>query len=258
MHFAFLGTSGAVPSLRRDNTSLVFADGDDAILLDVGGSPVQKLLLAAVDPLGLAHVVVTHLHVDHAYGLPSLLRNLQLLGRQAPLTVWCHPEHAQALHDLLGIFRMWGRPEMYPLTLTPVPAGEEAAVAATTGLSLAVSPNAHGSMANLAVRVAPRDGRRAVVYSSDTEPCDAVVRLATGADTLIHDATYLDRSAPRHGAHSTAAEAGDIAARAGVRRLILAHIDHAHHEETDTLLAAARARFGGVIEVAEELVPYPM
>ena len=257
MHFSFLGTSGAVPSLRRDNTSVVFVDGDDAVLVDVGGSPVQKLLLAAVDPLGLAHVVVTHLHVDHAYGLPSLLRNLQLLGRQAPLTVWCRAAHAQPLRDLLGLFRVLDRPDTYPLAISPVPAGEGVAVAATPGLTVSASPNAHGSMENMAVRVAAADGR-AVVYSSDTEPCDALVRLATGADTLIHDCTYLDRSVPRHGAHATPGEAAEIAARAGVRRLILTHIDHAHHDETAALLAEARKRFAGVVEIAEEFVPYPV
>lgn len=258
MHFAFLGTSGAVPSLRRDNTSLVFADGDDAILVDVGGSPVQKLLLAAVDPLGLAHVVITHLHVDHAYGLPSLVRNLQTLGRRAPLTVWCRPEHTRPLHDLLGLFQLWNRADMYPVTVSPVPAGEGVTVAATAGLAVTASPNAHGNMENMAVRVSPRDGGGAVVYSSDTEPCDEVVRLATGADTLIHDATYLDRSVPRHGVHATAGEAGEIASRAGVRRLILTHIDHTHHDETAALVTEARTRFGGIVEVAEELIPYPM
>ena len=258
MHFAFLGTSGAVPSVRRDNTSVVVADGDDAVLLDVGGSPVQKLLLAAVDPLSLAHVVVTHLHVDHAYGLPSLLRNLHLLGRRAPLTVWCRPPHVQPLHALLGVFRVLDRPDMYPVTISPVPAGEGVAVCATAGLTLTASPNAHGSMDNMAVRVTAREGGRAVVYSSDTEPCDAVVRLATGADTLIHDATYLDRSGPGHGSHATAGEAAAIAARAGVRRLILTHIDHTHHDETAKLLAEAAKHFTGAIEIAEELVPYPL
>jgi ribonuclease Z len=89
VHLAFLGTSGAVPSLRRDTTSLVFVGASDAVLVDCGGSPIQKLLLAAVDPATLAHVVITHVHADHAYGLPALVQGLRLLGRRAPLTVSC-------------------------------------------------------------------------------------------------------------------------------------------------------------------------
>jgi len=47
---------------------------------------VQKLRRAGVDPGALVAVVITHIHPDHAYGLPALIRNLSVLGRQAPLT----------------------------------------------------------------------------------------------------------------------------------------------------------------------------
>ena len=86
MHFAFLGTSGALASLRRDSTALVFVGHDDVVLVDCGGSPLQKLLLAAVDPRHLALVIITHLHPDHAYGLPSLVQSLvHGVGKFAPL-----------------------------------------------------------------------------------------------------------------------------------------------------------------------------
>jgi flavin reductase (DIM6/NTAB) family NADH-FMN oxidoreductase RutF len=72
VHFAFLGTSGAVPSLGRDNTSIVFVGPGGAVLLDCGGSPIQKLLLAAVDHandmhaamVGATHFVVNILAAD--------------------------------------------------------------------------------------------------------------------------------------------------------------------------------------------------
>src|SRR5262249_5797512 len=41
--FACLGSSGAVPSAERDTTALVVRAGASACLIDVGGSPVQKL-----------------------------------------------------------------------------------------------------------------------------------------------------------------------------------------------------------------------
>jgi len=96
------------------------------------------------------------------------------------------------------------------------------------------------------------------VYSSDTEPCDAVATLARGAHTLIHEATFSERRTRGVGVHSTAAQAGEIAARAGVRRLILAHIDVAHHGDLEAHRDEARSRFAGEVEVAQELVPYPL
>ena len=257
MHFTFLGSSGAVPALLRDTTSIVFAGDGDAVLVDCGGSPAQKLLRAGVEPAALSRVVITHIPPDHVYGLPSLVETLYLSGRQAPLRLACREEHEPALRALLGVFRQLERPEIFPILWEPVPARERFALGDLGSFAITASPNAHGSMPNIAVRFEAH-GRPPVVYSSDTEPCEAVVRLALGAHTLIHEATFSERRTKRFGVHSTAAEAGEIAARAGVRRLILAHIDVAHHGDLEGLRDEARSRFSGEVEVARELVPYPL
>src|SRR2546428_2784063 len=103
MHFAFLGTSGSVPSAVRDTTSLVFVVPQGAILIDCGGSPIQKLRRAGVDPNALAVVVITHIHPDHAYGLPALIPKPSGLRRQAPPTNYCRPEHRAPPRGLLAL-----------------------------------------------------------------------------------------------------------------------------------------------------------
>lgn len=252
--FAFLGTSGALASAARDNTSIVVEAGGAAVLLDCGGAPVHRLRRLGVDPLALTHVVVTHLHVDHAYGLPSLVRQLMLLGRRTPLTVVCRPEHEEAFRTLLTLFNLWARPTAFPLALAPIDLAPGAHGFTSGGLTVSTAPNAHGPMPNFAVRVEAA-GAGAVVYSSDTLPCDAVADLARGARTLVHEATYLerDRATGRSGAHSTGAEAGEVAARAGVERLLLTHVGAEYHDDVGAVAAEARGRFGGVVEVAEEL-----
>lgn len=254
--FAFLGTSGAVPSAERDTTSLVFEDDAGLVLIDCGGSPVQRLRRLGLDPGRLTQVVVTHLHPDHAYGLPALLQSLMLLGRTAPLPIVCRPEHVEPLATLLALFGLTGHTR-FEAPLTPI-ALEPCAPAFTLGaLAVSTSPNEHGTMPNFAVRVDVAGGG-AVVYSSDTQPCEAVVTLARGGDTLIHEATFPERHRGRFGVHSTAAEAGQVAARAGVRRLILAHVEADYHGEVDALAAEARKHFGGAVEVARELGVYAL
>jgi ribonuclease Z len=254
--FGFLGTSGAVPSAERDTISLVFEDDAGLVLVDCGGSPVQRLRRMGLDPLRLTHVVVTHLHPDHAYGLPALLQCLMLLSRSAALPIVCRPEHVEPLATLLGLFQLGPRLG-FSAPLTPIDLAAGARAFAIGALRVSTSPNEHGSMPNFAVRV-DVDGGPAVVYSSDTQPCDAVVALARGADTLIHEATFPHRDRGRFGVHSTATEAGHVAARAGVRRLILAHVEADYHHQLDALADEARKQFGGVVEVARELALYPL
>jgi ribonuclease Z len=257
VHFAFLGSSGAIPGRNRDTTSLVFVGKRDAVLVDCGGSPAQKLMLAGTDPRALSRVVITHIHPDHAYGLPSLVQTLFLLGRKTPLHLACREEHEAPLRGLLGLFGLLERPGLFPVVWEPVPPREGFTIGTPGDFALTASPNAHGGMPNMALRFeAP--GGPAVVYSSDTEPCAAVEALARGAHTLIHEATFSERRPRGIGAHSTAAQAGEIAARAGVTRLILAHIDAGLHGELDALREEARARFSGEVEIARELVPYPL
>jgi ribonuclease BN (tRNA processing enzyme) len=77
-----------------------------------------------------------------------------------------------------------------------------------------------------------------VVFSGDTGPCDNVVRLARGADVLVHEVIAVDHMTerlsrlPNHealrnhlaSAHTAPEQAGEIATRAGVRTLVLSHL----------------------------------
>jgi len=108
----------------------------------------------------------------------------------------------------------------------------------------------------------PRPGRT-VVYTGDTRPTDATVDAAEGADLLIHDATFANDAADRaqDTGHSTAGEAGRVARKAGVRRLVLTHISSRYAGDVSALAEHAKAAFTGRTIVAHdglELdVPYP-
>jgi len=108
----------------------------------------------------------------------------------------------------------------------------------------------------------PRPGRR-VVYTGDTRPVDATVEAAREADLLVHDATFADdwgERAPATG-HSTAREAGRIAARAGAKRLALTHVSSRYAGDASRLAREAAEAFDGECFVAEDgqtvHVPYP-
>jgi ribonuclease Z len=108
--------------------------------------------------------------------------------------------------------------------------------------------------------VGPTRPGRKLVITGDTRPCDATVEAATGADLLVHEATFVDEDAGRAAetGHSTAREAAQVASRAGVRRLVLTHISARYSRDASDLEREARevfqptqiARDGTEIEIA--------
>ena len=99
----------------------------------------------------------------------------------------------------------------------------------------------------------PRPGR-ALVYTGDTRPTEATVQAADEPDLLIHDATFDDGEADRARStgHSTAREAGEIAARAGAKRLALTHISSRYPGDPHGHERQAREAFDGECFVAED------
>jgi ribonuclease Z len=91
------------------------------------------------------------------------------------------------------------------------------------------------------------DGAR-IVYGGDSRPCDTLVEAARGADLLIHEVGGLDARAQlvHQVGHSTAADAGRIAARAGVRVLAFFHVPAAGWVAPADLLAEARRHAAGI------------
>jgi ribonuclease BN (tRNA processing enzyme) len=107
-----------------------------------------------------------------------------------------------------------------------------------------------------------------VVFSGDTGPCNNIIRLATGADVLVHEVivtSYIDRAYPlgrdlatdglrAHllSAHTAVEQVGGIAERAGVKTLVLNHFVPGN--ATAAELLPAKEGFSGRLVISEDLL----
>ena len=105
-----------------------------------------------------------------------------------------------------------------------------------------------GRVVESSVLVGPPRPGRTVVITGDTRPCDATEQAARNADLLVHEATFGDEEAERavETGHSTAREAGQLARRAGVQRLLLTLFSARYSRDAAELDAQARSEFPNV------------
>lgn len=244
-----LGCSGSVTGPDSPASGyLLRSDGAPPVVIDFGGG-VLGALQRHVDPRS-AVVLLSHLHADHCLDVPGLLvwrryapgpvgeRGLMYgpVGTAKRIGVASAeiPGEVDDVSDTIDL-RAWVEDE-------PVRIGD----LTVTATRVCHPPESFG------LRVRTADGA-VLVYSGDTAMCDAVVELARDADVFLCEASWEhDPENNPPGLHLSGREAGEIAERAGVKRLLLTHIPPWTSREA--VLAEARAAFSGPVHAvsAEE------
>jgi ribonuclease Z len=248
-HMVLLGVGTGVPDADRDHTHMVW-DGGDAgggtLLIDAGGSTYQRLLKSGVDPQALGGILLTHSHADHINGLPVLLFSLWLAGRrEKPVPIYGLPVTLEVARRYVESAYL--EQIVAPVEWIPVQAGDAVPLGSDTW-TLRTTLTDH-SRPCLALRFEEKATGRRLVYSADTRPCAAVEELARGAEILIHEAT----TAEPFPSHTTPRQAGEVAARAGAKRLVLVHYSPHWTMPEEQALAEVRAGgFPGTAEIGRE------
>ncbi|MEM9930183.1 MAG: ribonuclease Z [Bacteroidota bacterium] len=82
-----LGTSGGLPTADRNCSAAMLRTETTDVLIDCGEGTQRQLLQAGLGMGRVSHILITHLHGDHYFGLPGLFSSLGMNGRKAPLTI---------------------------------------------------------------------------------------------------------------------------------------------------------------------------
>lgn len=240
---SFLGTAKAVPDKDHENTHLIIEAGERTILVDCAGNPVVRLDQAGINPLDITDIILTHFHPDHVSGLPLLLMDLWLMGREERLNIFGLEDVIDRAEKMMDLYDWHEWVSFYPVIFHPLPAQEEVTVFDSQLVKVLASPLCH-MVPSIGIRVEYQG--IAICYSSDTAPCDALVRLAQGVDLLIHEATGEGSG------HSSPEQAAEMAKRAGANKLVLIH--YPPNIDKDEWVSIAKDHFSGEVMIAKDLM----
>lgn len=248
-----LGTSACVQNPGNACSGYFVESGGTGVLMDCGPGVIGNLR-HHVEFCDLDAIVISHMHQDHFLDLIPLRCGLKFLGpirgrEVARVPLYLPPGGAAILN---GVFQCLPMSPEDQGPAGPMGSAEEVFVLeefspdetfAVGGLQLRTTTVVHDVPAwGLTI-----EGPRRLAYSGDSGPCPAIETVAAGADLFVcevgsPDSTELDAELGGGRVHLAAAEAAEIARRAGVGRLLLTHTWHEYNVEQR--LRDAKAVFG--------------
>lgn len=241
-----LGSSNALSSTDNENTHMILVGEERIVMVDCVNSPIHRLELAGVDFMDLTDLVLTHFHPDHVSGVPLLLMDMWLRGRQKPIHIYGLHYTLDRMEKLMEMYSWEDWPNFFPVAFHRLPADENTPLLDCNEFKIISSPVRH-LIPTIGLRFEFKHSQKALAYSCDTEPCVEVVRLAEGADVLIHEATGAELG------HSSAEQAGQIAAQAEVSKLYLIHYPTGKFANAN-IVTEARQHYQGEVDLATDFM----
>ena len=263
-----LGTGYPRPDPARAAASTAILAGDKWFVIDAGRGATMRIAGTDLKYANLKAVFLTHLHSDHTAGLPDLFNTSWQFGRKTvPLELYGPPGTKRLADAMLQFFA-----EDIHLRRDLLEKHPAAGATIRTHIVREGVVYDDGEVKVTAFAVDHKPVQHAfgyrfeskgetVVISGDTRPNANLLRYAKGADVLVLEAylpEHFDKvdtpevAARLKSYHTSAEEAGEIAAAAGVRTLVLTHLIPGNADETFRERAARK--FKGTIVVGRDLV----
>jgi ribonuclease BN (tRNA processing enzyme) len=227
-----LGGGGWFPAHARHTASALLRDGNAAILIDAG-TGLTRLIEQPhlLDGIARLDILLTHFHLDHVAGIAYL----PALGAPDQTTLWgpgrllydattetvlervlCEPFHPVALSEL-------------DIAVRDLPADE----IEISGIRIALRRQDRHSAPTLGLRFDDE-----FAWVTDTAYDEDTAAFVAGCGMLAHEAWFINEAPRNPDIHSSAAQAANVAAAAGVSRLLLMHLPPFRADLDDLLLEA--------------------
>lgn len=242
IEICIVGSGTGIPSPKRASPSSLLRLSHQTILIDSGPGTVRRLSELGISLHDVDALCYTHFHPDHAADLVHFFFASKNPHdpRKKPLKLFGGPGLRIFYEKLLDAYEGVFRP-VFPLSLIEMGDSQH--------------DDAHFRLFTLPVLHTPHSiGYRfeaegkSVVFSGDTDVCENLVELAKGTDLFVLECSFPDSLKVQ--GHLVPSECGRIAAKAGVKKLLLTHF-YPSCEGTD-LAGACRKFYSGEVILASD------
>jgi len=213
----FIGSGDSFGSGGRFQTCILVDAHDYRFLIDCGATSLVPLKRADVDPGSIDAVLLTHFHGDHCGGVPYLILDGQFAKRDRPLVVAGPPGVRDRMTAVFEAALPTSSRTKQRFDVSYIELGERGTPIGP--LEVIALPVAHlPETVPHGLRVLAGD--RVIAYTGDTDWCEALPRLAAGADLFIAEAYSFEKRIPQHLSHATLLEHRD---ELHAKRIVLTH-----------------------------------
>jgi len=288
-----LGTAGGpLPRADRAQSSNLLIVNGTLYLIDAGGGVTGRVVQSGNNFRKVSKIFITHAHSDHTAGLATLLVS-EWEQQAEPIDVYGSGVGALvkgAIDYLMPNADIrWSEGKRRPMTdsfrahdVEPGVVYQDANVTVTavenTHFHFQREDPAYGKYKSYSYRF--ETPSRVVFFTGDTGPSDAVVDLAKGADLYVTETTSPEEVVEMykkngtwqsktqseregflrhmHEEHVTPEDIGKMAAKAGVKAVVMTHLGPTidPHDDYQRYVDAAKKYYSGPITLAKDLMKF--
>ena len=274
-----LGTAGG-PSIKkaRAQPSNALVVNGNVYIIDAGNGVSRQMALAGVSARALRAVFITHNHSDHSADYGTLLLRAWSSGLKTPVDTYGPPPLEKMTRSYFE-YMNWDiqlriKDEDFPPLVNLVRVHEiksEGVIYQDENIKVTAAEVPHGA-AKPSYAFRFDTAQRSFVFSGDTSRSENLIKLAKGADVLVHEIVNIhgvdalvratdpgNEARKRHiiEAHTPIEEVGKVATEAGVRKLVLTHFVPTGlpaFDKPELWIEGVRKYYAGEVIVGEDLL----
>ena len=286
----FLGTADQIPSADRNHTAILLSYEGENILVDCGEGTQRQFRKAHLNPCKVTRILITHWHGDHVLGLPGLLSTLSLSGYQKTLCIYGPRGTKEFIKEMLSVFGFKRKYEIKVEEVDGKFFDNGDFSLEAEQMEHGIPCNAYSFIKKGQIRIDKaklkkfkipegphlqnlkqgkdisingkkfkakdltfKDENKKISFVLDTKDNSKIVPFVKGSDILICESSFekeLKSQAIEH-LHLTSDQVGEVAKKAGVKKLALTHLSQRYEKNPRLILNEAKKIFKNTIVVKD-------